>query len=64
MFESLDTEAFEQAISDTSVVRLDVRSIDENSKINDVATIGERIRTVKHKKYYEYQDRSYSTLLP
>ena len=50
MFESLDTEAFEQAISDTSVVRLDVRSIDENSKINDVATIGERIRTVKHKK--------------
>ena len=25
-FESLDTEAFEQAISDTSVVRLDVRS--------------------------------------
>ena len=30
-FESLDTEAFEQAISDTSVVRLDVRSIDEYS---------------------------------
>ena len=28
-FESLDTEAFEQVISDTSVVRLDVRSIDE-----------------------------------
>ena len=30
-FESLDTEAFEQVISDTSVVRLDVRSIDEYS---------------------------------
>ena len=30
-FESLDTEAFEQAISDTSVVRLDVRSTDEYS---------------------------------
>lgn len=28
-FESLDAEAFEQVISDTSVVRLDVRSIDE-----------------------------------
>lgn len=28
-FESLDVEAFEKAISDTSVVRLDVRSIDE-----------------------------------
>ena len=28
-FESLDAEAFEKAISDTSVVRLDVRSIDE-----------------------------------
>ena len=27
--ESLDAEAFEQVISDTSVVRLDVRSIDE-----------------------------------
>ena len=30
-FERLDTEAFEQAISDTSVVRLDVRSTDEYS---------------------------------
>ena len=30
-FESLDTEAFEQVISDTSIVRLDVRSIDEYS---------------------------------
>ena len=30
-FESLDTEAFEQVISDTSIVRLDVRSIDEHS---------------------------------
>ena len=28
-FESLDVEAFEKVISDTSVVRLDVRSIDE-----------------------------------
>ena len=28
-FESLDAEAFEKVISDTSVVRLDVRSIDE-----------------------------------
>ena len=28
-FESLNVEAFEKAISDTSVVRLDVRSIDE-----------------------------------
>lgn len=28
-FESLNAEAFEQVISDTSVVRLDVRSIDE-----------------------------------
>ena len=28
-FESLDAEAFEQVISDTSVVRLDIRSIDE-----------------------------------
>ena len=28
-FESLDAEAFEQVISDTSVVRLDVRSIDQ-----------------------------------
>ena len=28
-FESLDAKAFEQVISDTSVVRLDVRSIDE-----------------------------------
>ena len=28
-FESFDAEAFEQVISDTSVVRLDVRSIDE-----------------------------------
>ena len=28
-FESLDAEAFEQVISDTSVVRVDVRSIDE-----------------------------------
>ena len=28
-FESLDAAAFEQVISDTSVVRLDVRSIDE-----------------------------------
>ena len=28
-FESLDAEAFEQVISDTSVVRLGVRSIDE-----------------------------------
>ena len=28
-FESLDAEAFEQVISDTSVVRLDVRSNDE-----------------------------------
>lgn len=28
-FESLDAEDFEQVISDTSVVRLDVRSIDE-----------------------------------
>ena len=28
-FESLDAEAFEQVISDTSVVRLDVRSVDE-----------------------------------
>ena len=28
-FESLDAEAFEQVISDTSVVSLDVRSIDE-----------------------------------
>ena len=28
-FESLDAEAFEKAISNTSVVRLDVRSIDE-----------------------------------
>ena len=28
-FESLDADAFEQVISDTSVVRLDVRSIDE-----------------------------------
>ena len=28
-FESLDAEAFDKAISDTSVVRLDVRSIDE-----------------------------------
>ena len=28
-FESLDAEAFEHVISDTSVVRLDVRSIDE-----------------------------------
>ena len=28
-YESLDTEAFEQAISDTSVVRLDVRSVGE-----------------------------------
>ena len=30
-FESLDVEAFEKVISDTSVVRLDVRSIDEYS---------------------------------
>ena len=30
-FESLDAEAFEKVISDTSVVRLDVRSIDEYS---------------------------------
>ena len=28
-FESLDAEAFEKVISDTSVVRLDVRSVDE-----------------------------------
>ncbi len=28
-FESLDVDAFEKVISDTSVVRLDVRSIDE-----------------------------------
>ena len=28
-FESLDVEAFEKVISDTTVVRLDVRSIDE-----------------------------------
>ena len=28
-FESLDTEAFEQVIADTSVVRLDVRTLDE-----------------------------------
>ena len=28
-FESLDAEAFEQVISDTSVVRLDIRSLDE-----------------------------------
>ena len=31
-FESLDAEAFEQVISDTSVVRLDVRSIDEYAR--------------------------------
>ena len=30
-FESLDVEAFEKVISDTSVVRLDVRSIDESA---------------------------------
>ena len=30
-FESLDVKAFEKVISDTSVVRLDVRSIDEYS---------------------------------
>lgn len=28
-FESLDTEAFEQVIADSSVVRLDVRTLDE-----------------------------------
>ena len=30
-FERIDTEAFEQVISDTSVVRLDVRTIEEYS---------------------------------
>ena len=31
-FESLDVEAFEKVISDTSVVRLDVRSFDEYAR--------------------------------
>ena len=33
-FESLNVEAFEKVISDTSVVRLDVRSIDEYASGN------------------------------
>ena len=33
-FESLDVEAFEKVISDTSVVRLDVRSIDEYASVH------------------------------